>query len=115
MGIRGMGSDLRLVLTTCSNRSVADELATRLIERRHAACVNVLPGVRSTYRWLGKIERADEVLLLIKTGVTELPAIEKAIKTLAGYELPEVVAVEITGGSSDYLAWLAASIGEPAG
>ena len=109
-----MSSDLRLVFTTCSSRSVAEELATSLVERRHAACVNVLPGVSSTYRWLGKIERADEVLLMIKTGIHELPAIEQAIRALTGYELPEFVAVEIGGGSSDYLGWVAASIGEHA-
>jgi periplasmic divalent cation tolerance protein len=109
-----MGSDLRLVLTTCGSRDVADQLAARLVERRHAACVNVLPGVSSTYRWLGKIERDDEVLLLIKTSKTELPSIERTIKALAGYELPEVVAVEIVGGSSDYLDWVAASTGERA-
>ena len=109
-----MSGDLRLVLTTCSSRELAEQLATRLVERRHAACVNVLPGVSSTYRWAGKIERGDEVLLLIKTAVTELPAIERTIKALTGNELPEVVAVEISGGSSDYLDWVAASIGERA-
>ena len=109
-----MSSDLRLVLTTCGSQSVAEELAASLVEQRHAACVNVLPGISSTYRWLGKIERADEVLLLIKTAMTELPAIERTVKALTGYELPEIVAVEIDSGSPDYLAWVAASIGEHA-
>lgn len=109
-----MSSDLRLVFTTCSSQSMAEELAASLVEHRHAACVNVLPAVSSIYRWLGKIERADEVLLVIKTAMSELPAIERTITALAGYELPEVVAVEIDGGSSDYLAWVAASIGEHA-
>ncbi len=109
-----MSSDLRLVLTTCGSRSVAEELAASLVEHRHAACVNVLPGVSSTYRWLGKIERAEEVLLIIKTGIHELPAVERTITALTGYELPEIVAVEIDSGSSDYLDWVAASIGEHA-
>lgn len=108
-----MRADLRLVLTTCESPQVADRIATALIERRLAACVNVLPGVRSTYRWLGKIERDSEVLLLIKTAESELAALESAIKTIANYELPELVAVDITGGAGDYLAWVAASIGEP--
>jgi periplasmic divalent cation tolerance protein len=107
-----MRADLRLVLTTCGSPEVADRIAAALVERRLAACVNVLPGVRSTYRWLGKIERDNEVLLLIKTAETELTAIESEIKALANYELPELVAVEITGGARDYLAWVADSIGE---
>ena len=107
-----MSSDLRLVLTTCANRDVADRLAMALVEERLAACVNVLPGVSSTYRWMGKIEHDDEVLLMIKTAKTELAAIEMTIKTVSGYELPELVAVEITGGASDYLAWVAAAVGE---
>ena len=108
-----MGSDLRIVLTTCADPGVADRLARQLVEERRAACVNVVPGVASTYRWLGKIERDDEVLLVIKTKVTELEAIETTIRTLSGYELPELIAVEVAGGSADYLAWLAASVGEP--
>lgn len=107
-----MGSDLRLVLTTCSGRDVADRIASALVDQRLAACVNVLPGVSSTYRWMGKIEQDDEVLLMIKTANTELAGIEKTIKNISGYELPELVAVEISGGASDYLAWVAASVGE---
>jgi periplasmic divalent cation tolerance protein len=108
----GMGSDLRLVLTTCGSRDVANRLAQALVEQRLAACVNILPGVSSTYRWMGKIEREDEVLLMIKTAKTEMAAIEATIKTVSGYELPELVAVEISAGASDYLAWVAASVGK---
>ncbi len=107
-----MDSDLRLVLTTCGSRDVADRIANALVDQRLAACVNVLPGVSSTYRWMGKIERDDEVLLMIKTAQSELAAIEIAIKNCSGYELPELVAVEISGGAADYLTWVAASIGE---
>jgi periplasmic divalent cation tolerance protein len=107
-----MSRNLRLVLTTCGSRDVADQLARTLVERRLAACVNVLPAVSSTYRWMGKIERDDEVLLLIKTAQTQLAAIETTLEAIAGYELPELVAVEITGGSETYLDWVAASIGE---
>jgi periplasmic divalent cation tolerance protein len=107
-----MESDLRLVLTTCAERSVAERLAGALVERRLAACVNVLPQVHSTYRWLGKIERDDEVLVFIKTARQEMAGIEATIREISGYELPELLAVEISGGSADYLAWVAASIGE---
>jgi len=107
-----MGSDLRLLLTTCASREVANQLAVSLVEQRHAACVNVLPGVSSIYRWMGKIESENEVLLLIKTATTELAAIESTIKIHSGYELPELIAIEISDGASDYLAWVAASVGK---
>lgn len=109
-----MSPDHSLVMTTCGTRDVADRLARALVERRLAACVNVVPAVSSTYRWQGKIERDDEVLLLIKTVHTQLAAIEHTINAIAGYELPELVAVDIAGGSSAYLDWVAASTGEPA-
>ena len=99
-------SDLRLVLTTCGDRKVADRLATALVERRLAACINVLPEVRSTYRWDGKIERDDEVLVLIKTQEAKLTAIDETIRAISGYELPELIAVDISGGSPKYLAWV---------
>lgn len=109
-----MSADLKLVLTTCGSREIADRLALALVERRLAACVNVLPGMRSTYRWAGRVEQADEVLLMIKTAGTKLPEIEATVKALSGYELPELIAVEMTGGSADYLAWVAASVAEDA-
>jgi periplasmic divalent cation tolerance protein len=110
-----MGSDLRLVFSTCGSRKLAEDIAQALVERRLAACVNVLPAVSSTYRWMDEIEHADEVLLLIKTAQTELAAIETEIRARANYELPELVAVEITGGSAEYLAWVAGSIGGATG
>jgi len=105
-----MGTDLKLVLTTCGSREIADRLALALVEQRLAACVNVIPGVRSTYRWAGKIEQADEFVLMIKTASEKLTAIEATIKAVSGYELPELVVVEIAGGSADYLDWVAASV-----
>jgi periplasmic divalent cation tolerance protein len=106
-----MGADLKLVLTTCGSREIADRLALALVERRLAACVNVLPGMGSTYRWAGRIERGDEFLVMIKTADTELAAIEATVRAISGYELPELIAVEIVGGSADYLAWVAGSVG----
>jgi periplasmic divalent cation tolerance protein len=103
-----MASIPQLVLTTCGSREIADRLANILVERRLAACVNVLPGVSSVYRWQGKIERDQEVLLVIKSIRTNLQAIEQTIREISGYELPELVAVEIADGSADYLAWVAA-------
>jgi periplasmic divalent cation tolerance protein len=105
-----LGADLQLVLTTCGSREIADRLALTLVERRFAACVNVLPAVSSIYRWAGKIERADEVLVIIKTAREQLMAIENAIREISGYELPEVLAIDIAGGSADYLSWVADSV-----
>lgn len=107
----GLSSDLRLVLTTCGSRDVADRIAAALVEERQAACVNVLPGVSSTYRWQGQIETDDEVLMLIKTTRSRLTGIEATIRALSGYELPELIAVEISGGAADYLDWVVTSIG----
>lgn len=107
-----MSSDLRLVLTTCGSREVADRLAATLVGRRIAACVNVLPSVNSTYRWQGQIEQNEEVLLLIKTAQRQLADIESTIRAISGYELPEMIAVEITGGAADYLGWVADSTRE---
>ena len=110
-----MGGDLKLVLTTCGSREIADRLALALVEQRLAACVNVIPGVRSTYRWAGKVERADELLVIIKTARKHLVNIEIAIKEISGYELPEVLAFDVAGGSADYLSWVSDSVVGDAG
>ena len=106
--------DLRLVMTTCGSAEVAGKLASELVERRLAACVNVLPQMTSTYRWKGKVERDQETLVLIKTTSDRIDAIESTIRSVSGYELPELIAVDIVDGSRDYLAWVAESIGETA-
>jgi periplasmic divalent cation tolerance protein len=107
-----MNSDLRLVMTTCGDRETADRIAAALVDRRLAACVNVLPGVTSTYRWDGKLETQSEVLMIIKTREQELDAMEAIIRAMSGYELPELIAVDITAGAPAYLDWVAASVGE---
>jgi periplasmic divalent cation tolerance protein len=77
-----------------------------LVERRLAACVNIAPGLTSVYLWEGRIERAEEHLLLIKTGVSAYDGLEAAIREHHPYELPEIVAVPIERGSRDYLQWI---------
>lgn len=99
-----------LVLTNCPDAACAEAIATRLIETRLAACVNVLAPCRSVYRWQGAVERADEVPLLIKTTAAAYPALEAALRTAHPYEVPEIVAVPIDRGLPDYLAWLAAEV-----
>ena len=97
---------------TCPDADSASRLAETLVEERLAACVNALPGLRSVYRWQGAIEHADEVLLLIKTTRARLPALSARVVELHPHELPEVVAVEVAGGLSTYLDWVAEQASE---
>ena len=96
-----------LVHCACPDAATADRLARALVAERLAACVSVLPGMRSTYRWEGAVEQNDEVLLLAKTTADRLPACTDRLHALHPYELPEVIAVEAAGGLAPYLAWVA--------
>jgi periplasmic divalent cation tolerance protein len=91
---------------TCPDTETAHRIADALVAERLAACVNVLPGLRSVYRWQGAIERADEVLLLIKTVHAQLAPMSARVSALHPYELPELVAVEVAGGLAAYLDWV---------
>ena len=96
----------QLVLCTCPEAETAERLAADLVERRLAACVNIVSGMTSVYRWQGKIETESEVLLLVKTRSDRYREVEKALLERHPYELPEVVAVSLEQGLSGYLAWL---------
>jgi periplasmic divalent cation tolerance protein len=99
----------------CPDADSARRIAERLVEERLAACASVLPGMHSVYRWQGQVERADEVLLLIKTSHERLPALTECVLALHPYELPELVAVEAAGGSPAWLDWVMAETArEPA-
>ena len=95
-----------IVLTTCPNAEVADTIAHELVKRGIAACVNILPSIRSVYTWKGEVETASEHLLLVKSHGRQYKAIEACIKELHPYELPEIIAVPIAGGLDKYLAWV---------
>ena len=97
-----------LVLTNLPNRAAADTLAQHLVESRLAACVNILPACHSIYRWKGAVETAEEVPLLIKTTEARYPALAAAIRERHPYEIPEIVALPVTRGLPEYLAWLVA-------
>ena len=99
----------RIALCTAS-REEAPGIARALVERRLAACVNILPGVQSIYWWQEKVEEAAEVMLLIKTTEDKLGIIEQVLKTLNSYELPEFLVLEVEGGSDDYLRWIQSSL-----
>lgn len=95
-----------IVLCTCPDHASARSLATRLVEARLAACVNLILGVESIYRWQGAVERASEVLLLIKTQAHRLAALQALILAQHPYELPEILAVQADSGLEGYLSWI---------
>jgi periplasmic divalent cation tolerance protein len=99
-------TDKRIVLSTAGSEQEAHKIAHILVKRRLAACVNILPRVQSIYRWKGKIESAQEWLLLIKTKADKFPAVRDAIGELHSYEVPECIVLEIEDGSLPYLQWL---------
>lgn len=92
----------------CPDRATAERIATTLVEERLAACVNILPGMRSVYRWEGRVEAVDEVLLLVKTSAGAYPVLQARLTALHPYELPELLAVEPAAGLPAYLDWVAA-------
>lgn len=100
--------DTLLVLTTLPDTATARAMAAHLVESRFAACVNILPPCRSLYRWEGKVEDAEEVMLLIKTTAIRYATLEAAIRDKHPYELPEIIAVPVEHGLPGYLAWVAA-------
>lgn len=99
-----------VVLVTASNAEEAARIAHTVVEERLAACVTVVPGVQSTYRWKGAVERAEEWLLVIKSASHLLPDLEARVRGLHAYTVPEVIALPIVGGSAPYLRWLAEQI-----
>ena len=100
-------SDARIVLTTAGSQEEARKIAHTLVDRRLAACVNIVPQIESIYRWQGNVETATEWLLLIKTQAELFERVRDAIKELHSYDLPECVMLEVAAGSHEYLAWIA--------
>ncbi len=99
-------TDKIIVLSTCSSAAEADRIARQLLEKRLAACVNILAGARSIYRWHGAIEEAAEWLLIIKSRQGLWEELRAEIQRLHSYEVPEVLMLAIEDGSPAYLNWL---------
>jgi periplasmic divalent cation tolerance protein len=95
-----------VILSTCATQEEAEKLALLLLERRLAACVNVIPAVRSFYRWKGAVESAIECLLVIKTSHEMFEPLRAVLEQAHSYEVPEVLALPILDGSPNYLNWL---------
>lgn len=100
----------RLILVSTSPRAEAKRIAHALVEEHLAACVNLIGGVHSVYRWKEAVETADEVLLLIKTLEQKVDAVRTRVHELHSYELPEFLVLDVTDGSEAYLAWIAANV-----
>ncbi len=101
-----------IVFVTCPNPDVAASIARTLVEERLAACGNLVPGIRSIYRWKGKIEQETETLLLLKTDAEAYPHVQSRVQALHPYEVPEILAVPVEHGLPAYLNWITDSLGE---
>lgn len=104
--------DTLVVLCTCPDEETGRRIAAALVEEHLAACVNRMPGVRSTYRWQGQTADEPEVLLVIKTVTSRYAALELRLKALHPYNVPEIIALPVVAGSAQYLAWVAAETGQ---
>jgi periplasmic divalent cation tolerance protein len=103
-----------VVVTTVGTEEQANLIAREIVARRQAACVNILPGVRSIYRWKGKICKDGELLLLVKTLEREFEAVAETIRELHSYELPEILSFDIAQGERRFLEWIAGNLDKDA-
>ena len=103
-------TDKRVVVTTCASLEEARHIARAVIDRRLAACVNIVPQVESIYRWKGEVETANESLLVIKTTASVFEKLRVALKELHSYEVPECIELTVTDGSEAYLDWIGESV-----
>lgn len=101
-----MAEEVLLVFTTWPDAAAARAAAMKLVEERLAACANIMPAVESIYRWQGAVESSSEVLMLIKTTMGRYPELEKRVRELHTYELPEVIAIRADDGFPAYLRWV---------
>jgi periplasmic divalent cation tolerance protein len=99
-----------VIFITVGDGQEAASIARALVEERLAACVNILGGVHSIFRWGGRVDEAEEILLIVKSSDALLEDIVKRVKDLHGYSNPEIVALPVIGGSGDYLDWVTSSL-----
>ncbi len=100
------GGRYRVVLVTCGSIGEARTIGRGVVAKKLAACANIVSGVESIYRWKGKVERAREVLVIMKTTATRLRELEREVKRLHSYDVPEFIALPIVAGSQEYLRWI---------
>lgn len=99
-------TDIRVVLMTAPDKETAESIASKLVEQQLAACVNILPGLTSIYRWEGRVETAEELLLVAKTSAERYAEFEKLVQALHPYDTPEVLALPVSDGLDRYLSWV---------
>lgn len=107
-----MSGSVRTVLSTAPDEATGRALAAALVGEELAACVSVVPGVTSVYRWQGEVRTEGEVLLVAKTVAALVPALTARLVALHPYDVPEVLALPVDGGHEPYLAWISAEVGE---
>jgi periplasmic divalent cation tolerance protein len=95
-----------VVFVTAKDKIEAEKISQKLIQEKLAACVNIVEGVRSLFWWEGKVDQANEILLVIKTQKTLFKKLEKAVKSAHSYTVPEIIALPIIAGNADYLKWI---------
>ena len=105
-----MNYDYIMVLVTASGIEEARKISQTILEKKKAACTNIISGVSSSFWWQGKIDKAEEVLIMMKTKASLLDEIISLVKQNHSYEVPEIIAMPIIGGSSDYLRWINESV-----
>ena len=105
--------EIVMVLSTFPSIEKARQIGTLLVEKQLAACVNLVPGVESIYRWQGKIETSAEVLAIFKTTAARQPELSEALAALHPYEVPEILALELSAISETYAKWVESAIGGP--
>ncbi|PYV43943.1 MAG: hypothetical protein DMG06_08625 [Acidobacteria bacterium] len=103
-------TDKIVVLVTCGNQEQAERLAKSLVEKRLAACVNLVPGITSWYWWENKLTQDQEILLMMKSSRGKFAELEKEVLRLHSYAVPEVIALQIVEGSENYLNWIDESL-----
>ena len=108
-----MRNDFRIVFITASSGKEARRLAKNLLKERLAACVNFIPKIKSQYWWKGKIERASETLLIVKTTKQAMTRLTRRVKELHSYSTPEIISCSVAEGNNDYLKWIKDSVKAP--
>ncbi|MBL0176165.1 MAG: divalent-cation tolerance protein CutA [Ignavibacteria bacterium] len=101
-----------IVHTSTASAAEAERIAASLVEERLAACCTVIPGIQSLYRWKGALQRETEHMLLIKSDLRLFPALERRIRELHSYDVPEILAVRVAAATEDYIAWMRDSLRE---
>ena len=101
-----------VIFITCHDAEEAQNIAELLLEQRLAACVNIIPGINSSFWWEGKIDTATENLLMVKTRSTKLSEIVQSVKTVHSNTVPEIIALPVSGGNQDYLDWIDNEVSE---